>query len=277
MTELADYLERLGLEQYLDVFIGEGFDTLETLLDIQETDFDALNVKLGHRRKLQRAIAEHRGIPFERIVAATSYENSPDGTRVTDVTQTSSAGGVSGASTGPETKRKYRRHPKPDEHAPERPPSAYVIFSNKVREEVKDQALSFTQIAKLVGERWQKLDAADKEPYEAQANAAKERYSIQFSTYKKTDAYKEYGQYLAEFKAKHSGPGDQKRPRLEPESSGGSPSAKLSDICNINVVINTTGESIVAVSSPPVWESSPSARPCHFVSRRLALWSATWT
>ena len=34
------------------------------------------------------------------------------------------------ASTQPSGKRKYRRHPKPDENAPERPPSAYVIFSN---------------------------------------------------------------------------------------------------------------------------------------------------
>ncbi|RMD43913.1 hypothetical protein DV735_g1172, partial [Chaetothyriales sp. CBS 134920] len=230
MTEVAEYLERLGLEQYLDAFIGEGFDTLDTLLDIQETDFDALNVKLGHRRKLQRAIAEHRGVPFERVVAAISHESLPDATRGNDVAQPGPAGGVGGANAAAETKRKYRRHPKPDEHAPEKPPSAYVIFSNKVREEVKDQALTFTQIAKLVGERWQKLDAAGKEPFEAQANAAKERYNIQFSTYKKTDAYKEYGQYLVDFKAKHGGSSDQKRPRREPESSGGSPSVKSAEI-----------------------------------------------
>lgn len=31
----------------------------------------------------------------------------------------------------PSAKRKYRRHPKADENAPERPPSAYVIFSNR--------------------------------------------------------------------------------------------------------------------------------------------------
>jgi SAM domain (Sterile alpha motif) len=38
MTELESHLERLGLEQYLDAFIGEGFDTWETVLDIQESD-----------------------------------------------------------------------------------------------------------------------------------------------------------------------------------------------------------------------------------------------
>ena len=135
-----------------------------------------------------------------------------------------------GSGPVPEAKRKYRRHPKPDENAPERPPSAYVIFSNKVREEVKDQSLSFTLIAKLVGDRWQKLDPAGKEPFEAQANAAKERYNIQLSTYRKTDSYKEYMKYLSEFKAKHGQPSDQKRPRLEPESSGSIISAKSMDI-----------------------------------------------
>ena len=38
MSDLAPHLERLGLEQYLDVLIGEGFDSWDTLTDIQETD-----------------------------------------------------------------------------------------------------------------------------------------------------------------------------------------------------------------------------------------------
>jgi hypothetical protein len=38
MTELGSHLERLGLEQYLDAFVGEGFDSWDILLDIQETD-----------------------------------------------------------------------------------------------------------------------------------------------------------------------------------------------------------------------------------------------
>lgn len=91
---------------------------------------------------------------------------------------------------------------------------------------MKDQSLSFTQIAKLVGDRWQKLDASEKEPYEAQANSAKEKYNIQLSAYKKTDAYKDYLTYLADFKAKHGGTTEQKRPKLEPESSTGSVSTK---------------------------------------------------
>ena len=129
-----------------------------------------------------------------------------------------------------ETKRKYRRHPKPDDNAPERPPSAYVIFSNRIREEVKDRNLSFTTIAKLVGDRWQKLEPSGKEPFEAQASVAKERYNGQLSAYRKTDEYKEYMVYLADFKAKQVQPAEAKRPKLEPESSGSIISTKSLDI-----------------------------------------------
>ncbi|KAK5272166.1 hypothetical protein LTR96_001796 [Exophiala xenobiotica] len=220
MTELAPHLERLGLEQYLDIFLSEGFDTWDTLTDIQESDFDALNVKLGHRRKLQRAIADYRGIPYERVIGSPAQEATPETSKAPERSATPTGPTERGLGPAPEGKRKYRRHPKPDENAPERPPSAYVIFSNRVREEVKDQNLSFTQIAKLVGDKWQKLDPTSKEPFEAQANAAKERYNIQLSTYRKTDAYKEYMQYLADFKSKHGPASEPKRPKLEAESSG---------------------------------------------------------
>ncbi|KAJ9606397.1 hypothetical protein H2200_009358 [Cladophialophora chaetospira] len=226
MSDLAVNLERLGLEQYLDLFISEGFDTWDTLTDIQETDFDSLNVKLGHRRKLQRAIAEYRGIPFERVVGSVSQEGLPDVGRSLETGVAGSTETERPFGPPPEAKRKYRRHPKPDENAPERPPSAYVIFSNRIREEVKDQNLSFTQIAKLVGDRWQKLDPAGKEPFEAQASTAKERYNVQLSAYRKTDHYKEYMAYLADFKAKHGPTAEAKRPKLEQESSGSIISSK---------------------------------------------------
>jgi len=76
MTDLIDRLERLGLTQYFDSLVSEGFDSWETILDITESDLYAfspsshgsrpffpdhslrvlilistyLNFKLGHRR-----------------------------------------------------------------------------------------------------------------------------------------------------------------------------------------------------------------------------------
>jgi hypothetical protein len=38
MNDLGGRLERLGLSQYLDAFVAEGFDSWETLLDITESD-----------------------------------------------------------------------------------------------------------------------------------------------------------------------------------------------------------------------------------------------
>ena len=108
----------------------------------------------------------------------------------------------------------------PDENAPERPPSAYVIFSNselphacscemllmvsEIREELKNENLTFTTIAKRVGERWQDISPEEKEPYESEVSAAKEKYHAEMAEYKTTKSYREYQQYLTEFKAKHA-------------------------------------------------------------------------
>jgi hypothetical protein len=185
-------------------------------------------------QKLQREIANCRGIPYERLVGSPVYETSSDTARSGEGSQVSQLPGEKGTANISDAKRKYRRHPKPDDHAPERPPSAYVIFSNRIREEIRGDNFSFTVIAKLVGDRWQKLEPSEKEPYESQAAAAKEHYNIQLSAYKKTDAYKEYMQYLADFKAKHAGQAEGKRPKLDKESSAGSLSAKSGEMIDIN-------------------------------------------
>lgn len=205
MTELSDIFVELGIPQYLQSFLDQGFDCWDTILDITESDFDALGVKLGHRRKLQRKIANSRGLSPDRALASPS-RNTPSDTGQTDDQKhgRSKSEPKDGGSGTHSAKRRYRRHPKPDENAPERPPSAYVIFSNKMREELKGRNLSFTEIAKLVGENWQNLSPAEKDPYEQQAFSAKSKFNDEMTEYKKTNQYKEYAQYLVEFKARQS-------------------------------------------------------------------------
>ncbi|KAJ3529779.1 hypothetical protein NM208_g9604 [Fusarium decemcellulare] len=217
-SDLESIFGELGLSQYLDAFVEQGFDEWDIILDIQESDLDALGVKLGHRRKLQRRIANARGIsPTTSLVTParpTSEDVKPDGV-LPEPSRTENHQEVQGVA-----KRKYRRHPKPDENAPERPPSAYVLFSNKMREDLRSQNLSFTEIAKLVGENWQNLDPGEKESYESQANADKEKYHRDLMEYKKTPDFRRYTQYLQEFKekqAKRSQANDaSKRPKLDP-------------------------------------------------------------
>lgn len=75
----------------------------------------------------------------------------------------------------------------------------------EMRMDLKGRNLSFTEIAKLVGENWQALPPSEKEPYEAQAFSAKEKYNAELAEYKKTDNYKKYSEYLIEFKEKQAG------------------------------------------------------------------------
>ncbi|POS74675.1 high mobility group protein [Diaporthe helianthi] len=229
---LQEVFGELGISQYLDVFLDQGFDTWETILDITESDLDALGVKLGHRRKLQRRIANARGVAPDVALASPTRASVEDvragaGAELQKpespaLPSTDSRENINGVVQ----KRKYRRHPKPDENAPERAPSAYVLFSNKMREDLKGQNLTFTEIAKLVGENWQALTQAEKEPYERDAQAAKEKYNRDLAEYKKTPNYKKYLQYLQEFKAKHANhPQDKevsKRVRLSDPNIGDS-------------------------------------------------------
>lgn len=268
MTDLEQHLKRLGLSQYYDVLVQEGFDTWATVLDITESDLNSLNFKLGHRRKLQRAIAESRGQAHDRpLPPAISKTSTIDGLHRSDESgaETRARLADSAASTTSATgaKRRYRRHPKPDENAPERPPSAYVIFSNQVREALRGQDLSFTEIAKVVGERWQVLPPDARDVCERQANAAKEKYYTSLAEYKKTPQYEAYQKYLEEFRAKHPPKGAEgKRSKIDPERtrSTRSKSPEHTDRLSSRRFSVTNSEPISAVESRA--ESTPP-----FVSR----------
>jgi hypothetical protein len=87
-------------------------------------------------------------------------------------------------------KRKYHRHAKPDTNAPLKPPSAYVMFSNDVRAELKQQNKSFTDLAKIIGDRWKNITREEKELYETGALRAREEYLKKIEEYQKTDSFK---------------------------------------------------------------------------------------
>lgn len=108
-------------------------------------------------------------------------------------------------------KRKYQRHAKPDTNAPLKPASAYIMFSNHVRSELKEQNKSFTDLAKIIGDRWKNILPEDKELYEIEAQKARETYMRKVDDYQKTDAYKKYQKYLTDFKAENEAAGKKKK------------------------------------------------------------------
>jgi hypothetical protein len=77
------------------------------------------------------------------------------------------------------------------------------LLEVEVREELKGQDLSFTEIAKVVGERWQMLRPEVRENCEQQANSAKEKYYAELAEYKRTPEYQQYQEYLVGFKARY--------------------------------------------------------------------------
>lgn len=79
-----------------------------------------------------------------------------------------------------------------------------LIISTEMRLDLKGRNLSFTEIAKLVGENWQNLPRSEKEPYETQALQLKEMYNAELMDYKKTENYRKYSEYLMEFKEKQA-------------------------------------------------------------------------
>ncbi|KAI8883270.1 hypothetical protein K501DRAFT_249791 [Backusella circina FSU 941] len=324
--QVESFLLECGLSQYLSIFIEEGFDRLESLFEITEADLMQMQVKRGHRRLLQRAVASARGIPTTvplniaplnkpspdvaqsrvtyplpsqqqqqqqqqqitrmeppissdgsqqpyylhntinnnnnnllvnsnikvpptatpstlppaapiRPTLTTNYthrfhnnDNTNNNSKNKNIKITNkkpttgneyyaSAGTMihttaSGMSSTEEEavtsdnvhrlwKRKYHRHAKPDSNAPLKPPSAYVMFSNDVRQELKDENRSFTDLAKIIGDRWKNISVEEKERYETNALAAREEYLKKVEEYQKTDAYKQYQQYITDFKAQN--------------------------------------------------------------------------
>ncbi|KAH8553951.1 hypothetical protein BGW37DRAFT_482884 [Umbelopsis sp. PMI_123] len=246
---VKELLSKCGLNQYYERFAEEGFDQLKSLYDITEADLSALNVKRGHRRLLQREIASRKGIPANQplvveptftakdhhspLTTATtsgyssmaSFNPGQDATGSLECSSSISSTEEDNSSNSPLQKRKYRRHAKPDKNAPIKPPSAYVMFSNDVRKELKDCNMSFTELARIVGNRWKNIEQDVKQSYEDAANQAKDEYLRDLSEYQRTDEYKHYQKYLTDFRSKQDAAAravgrPRKRVKTESPSSG---------------------------------------------------------
>lgn len=76
-----------------------------------------------------------------------------------------------------------------------------VNFADQLRTDPEISALSFVDIAKEVGRRWQELPPEKKRVWESQAARAMQEYEAQMDEYKKTDSWRKYQVYLADFKA----------------------------------------------------------------------------
>ena len=199
MADLELTLLWLEMPQYFDRFLRAGFDSWGTVLEITEEDLESLGVELGHRRKLQREIANTRRLSQDPAFVTPLYD-IPFEER--------SSGSLSGSAsvqddhpTAAPGKRGYRHHPKTDPHAPERPYSAYNMFSNQAREELKNHGLSFSKMAKEAGDRWHSLSPEERDYWDQKAAIPWKKYKSDLAEYQLTDDYTKYKGYATEFKA----------------------------------------------------------------------------
>ncbi|KAG5089072.1 hypothetical protein AAZX31_01G124500 [Glycine max] len=83
---------------------------------------------------------------------------------------------------GKKRKQKKRKDP----NAPKRAMSGFMFFSKLERENLKktNPGISFTDVSRVLGEKWKKLSVEEKEPYEAKAREDKKRYKDEISGYK---------------------------------------------------------------------------------------------
>jgi len=76
--EFNEKLAGLGLDQYYDILHSNGFDTWESVSEITESDLERLHFKLGHRRKLLRAIANDQNYPAQYPLTCPCPDTSKD-------------------------------------------------------------------------------------------------------------------------------------------------------------------------------------------------------
>ncbi|GAA97034.1 uncharacterized protein L969DRAFT_96921 [Mixia osmundae IAM 14324] len=286
-ADVEAFLGRVNLHEYFDTFMQNGFDRLGSLIDATEADFDMLKVKRGHRRVIQREVASLQGLPLSHSISDGQAKVSSEEAEAPDssdsrsamrpssgqITQQNSAvfvfkgqgkfqgkSGSRSAEKDPRPRRKYRRHPKPDPNALEKPTSAYVQFASAVREEVKGK--TFAELAKIVGERWKALPPNEKEARETEAARQKDDWSHRMAEYRESPEYRSYQAYLREFRA-------QEQARLASRAQHNSDSREISPEMNNNAQWDrdNTGQdysdpedSYPESGGPPSKRSRPSGR-----------------
>jgi hypothetical protein len=94
------------------------------------------------------------------------------------------------------SKRKYRRRRLKDPLAPRPPNSDYVLFGNFLRQDPNVSKLSFVEISRLVGEKWQALSPEERAWWTSTAAELKSKYNTERAEYQKTEAYREFQDLL---------------------------------------------------------------------------------
>jgi len=98
-----------------------------------------------------------------------------------------------------------KRRRKKDPNPPKQPLTAYVIFSNEVRDQVisENPAANFGEIGKIIGAKWRALVVEDRKPFEEKANIERERYNRNLGEYRRSQGVYEPLHHIPHLPATH--------------------------------------------------------------------------
>ncbi|XP_064111403.1 FACT complex subunit Ssrp1-like [Macrobrachium nipponense] len=117
-----------------------------------------------------------------------------------------------------EKPRKRRQKKEKDENKPKRPQSAYFLWLNEHRDQIKEEnpGITITEISKVAGKKWKELE--DKKEWEEKAAEAKAEYEKAMKEYKISSG----GGASSPVKAKNKPPKTKKQPKesLSPRKDG---------------------------------------------------------
>lgn len=76
--EVEAFLEEIGMQKYLSTFVNNGFEDLETMLELRDEDFTVLGLPLGHKLKILKKIKELRPELKPEVKPELKPENSSE-------------------------------------------------------------------------------------------------------------------------------------------------------------------------------------------------------
>ncbi|KAG2616809.1 FACT complex subunit SSRP1-B-like isoform X4 [Panicum virgatum] len=157
-------------------FVADKDDSGSPSDDSEEEDFDA-SMSGGEKEnssKMEASISKPR---VKRKLNSGSDEGSQNKKPKRKKEQ------KSGVDEGSKKKKAKR---KKDPNAPKRAMVPFMYFSKAERANIKNSnpQLTTTDIAKKLGERWQKMTAEERQPYLEQSRADKERYEQESAAYR---------------------------------------------------------------------------------------------
>jgi len=95
-VSIVDWLTSLGLQEHADTFAREGIDDLDLVRELEESDLEKLGLKMGHRKRLLKALRD----PVAGAGGSASAHSSASGGMMTDAEQSPCASAVQSSAFG---------------------------------------------------------------------------------------------------------------------------------------------------------------------------------